>query len=168
MSVAGGQAALVSPCLRPVVPGDAPFLLEVYTGTRLQELEVTGWSDVAKHEFCRMQFEAQDAHYRKHYPAADFLVIEADGRAIGRLYVARWDKEIRIVDIAILPDHRGHGVGTRLLNDLCRESERVGKPLTIHVEKFNPARRLYERLGFEVIEDKGVYDLLRRGLVDGS
>jgi ribosomal protein S18 acetylase RimI-like enzyme len=88
-------------------------------------------------------------------------VIEKDGVSIGRLYVARWEREIRIMDIALLPEHRGAGIGTELLRELQDEARSAGKTLTIHVERFNPALRLYERLGFRQVEDKGVYLLMR-------
>jgi predicted GNAT family acetyltransferase len=88
-------------------------------------------------------------------------VIEMDGEAVGRLYVARWPEEIRIIDIALLPQHRNGGIGSSLLADLCREAAAAGKPVTIHVERFNPALGLYHRLGFVPIADKGVYLLLQ-------
>ena len=91
-----------------------------------------------------------------------------NGLAAGRLYVARWPAEIRIMDIALLPAHRGRGAGTALLRDLMAEAEAAEKPLTIHVERFNPALRLYLRLGFTPIEDKGVYLLLRWSPTSGG
>jgi ribosomal protein S18 acetylase RimI-like enzyme len=77
------------------------------------------------------------------------------------LYVAHWEREIRIMDIALLPGNRGAGIGTRLLHDLQEDARSAGKSLTIHVERFNPALALYQRLGFEQVEDKGVYLLMR-------
>jgi ribosomal protein S18 acetylase RimI-like enzyme len=147
--------------LRPITPEDVPFLAAVYASTRWDELAPTGWSDEEKAVFCRRQFDAQSAHYREHYPGAAFEIIEKDGRGIGRLYVARWEKEIRIVDISLLPEFRGTGLGTKMLRDLQEEARASGKSLTIHVERFNPALGLYQRLGFREVEDKGVYLLMR-------
>ena len=146
--------------LRLATAEDADFLATVYASTRVEELAVTDWSAAQKAQFCRQQFAAQDAHYRQHYPTAEFSVIECCGAAIGRLYVDRWAKEIRIMDIALLPAQRGAGIGTRLLHELQEEACAAGKALSIHVEKFNPALRLYERLGFSVKEDKGVHLLM--------
>jgi ribosomal protein S18 acetylase RimI-like enzyme len=87
-------------------------------------------------------------------------VILVDQQPAGRLYVARWPEEIRIVDIALLPQYRNAGVGTTLLQELQVEAVQAGKPLRIHVEQFNPALGLYRRLGFRVIEDRGVYFLM--------
>jgi ribosomal protein S18 acetylase RimI-like enzyme len=148
--------------LRPVEPGDEEFLYRVYASTRQEELAQTGWEEAQKESFLRMQFDAQSRYYREHYTEAKFSVILADGRPAGRLYVARWPEEIRIVDIALLPEHRGARIGTSLLRDLISESEESGKPLSIHVERFNPALRLYERLGFRKVADKGVYFLMER------
>jgi ribosomal protein S18 acetylase RimI-like enzyme len=147
--------------LRPIKPEDDSFLTGVYASTRMEELAVTGWSDEEKTLFCRRQFDAQTAHYRENYPGALLQVIEREGVSIGRLYVAHWEREIRIMDIALLPEHRGSGIGTELLRELQEEARAAGKSLTIHVERFNPALRLYERLGFRQIEDKGVYLLLQ-------
>jgi len=109
-----------------------------------------------------MQFQAQTDWYRDHYADASFDVVLVDGEPAGRLYVHRGDREIRIVDIALLPEHRGSGIGTSLLHDLLAEADALGKSVTIHVERLNPALRLYERLGFALAEDKGVYLFLER------
>ena len=109
-----------------------------------------------------MQFDAQDAWWREHYAQASFDVILVDGEPAGRLYVLRGESEIRIVDIALLPEQRGNGVGSSLLRDLLAEADAAGKSVTIHVERMNPALRFYERLGFSVAEDKGVYLFLER------
>ncbi len=146
--------------LRPVTPADTEFLIAVYSSTRSAELAATDWSSAQKVQFCTMQFHAQDAHYRLHYPTAQFLVIESGTLAIGRLYIAHWAQEIRIMDIALLPAHRGQGIATHLLRDLQTQAAAADKSLTIHVESFNPARQLYQRLGFRVTEDKGVYQLM--------
>ena len=142
---------------RPSAPEDEPFLRRVYASTRIEELAPLGWSDEQQRAFLDQQFEAQHRHYQTYYADADFLVILLDGQPIGRLYVARWPEQIALIDIALLPEHRGAGIGTRLLRALMDEAAAAGKPLRIHVEKFNPALRLYGRLGFYPIEDKGIY-----------
>jgi ribosomal protein S18 acetylase RimI-like enzyme len=115
-------------------------------------------SDEAQQEaFLRMQVAAQDAYDREHYPGATFRIILRDGVPIGRLYVARWPDEIRIMDIALLPEHRNAGIGTSLLRELLAGGAATEKRVSIHVERFNPALRLYERLGFRPVADRGVY-----------
>ncbi|GLQ80221.1 N-acetyltransferase GCN5 [Mesorhizobium huakuii] len=145
---------------RPATDADLPFLSRLYASTRAEELAVTSWTDEQKAAFLDMQFRAQHAHYIKHYPAADWLVIMRDGDDIGRLYIERWPTQHRIIDIALLPTHRRRGLGAALLGDLVDEAWLAGKSASIHVEKNNPARQLYARLGFAVAEDKGVYDLM--------
>ena len=134
----------------------------MYASTRAEELAVVPWDDAQKDAFLRMQFDAQDAWWRENYAEASFDVILADGEPAGRLYVHRGPSEIRIVDIALLPEHRGGGIGTSLLRELFTEADESGKSVTIHVERMNPALRLYERLGFTVAEDKGIYLFLER------
>ena len=146
--------------LRPARAEDRDFLLRVYASTREEELRLVDWSDEQKAAFVQQQFEAQDAYYREHYDPATFDVIEVDAEPVGRLYVARWEDEIRIMDIALVPEHRGRGIGTALLRDLLDEGAGTGKRVSIHVERDNPALRLYERLGFAPIEARGVYLLL--------
>ena len=134
----------------------------MYASTRVEELALVDWDEAQKETFLRAQFDAQDAWYREAYAEATFDVILVDGEPAGRLYLHRGPSEVRIVDIALLPEQRGNGVGTSLLRDLLAEGDAVGKSVTIHVERMNPALRLYERLGFSLAEDKGVYLFLER------
>jgi len=156
------RAATAGLTFRPITDADLPFLARLYASTRTEELAVTDWPDAQKATFLHMQFDAQHAHYQTHFAGAEFLVIEQGGEAVGRLYLARWAREHRIVDIALLPEHRGRGLGTALLRDLLDEAARAGKAVTIHVEKFNPALTLYRRLGFAAAGEAGAYDLMRR------
>jgi ribosomal protein S18 acetylase RimI-like enzyme len=146
---------------RRITEADLPFLARVYASTRTDELAGTGLTENQTAEFLAMQFRAQHAHYQKYYPNADWLVIGHGGEDVGRLYIERWPTQHRIIDIAFLPEHRGKGLGGALLRDLLDEAAAASKDVSIHVEKFNPAMRLYRRLGFVTEEDKGVYDLMR-------
>ena len=124
---------------------------------RLDELAMVDWDEAHKAALLHIQCAAQHQFYQERYAKTDFLVILRDAVPVGRLYVARWQDEIRIVDIALLPPYRNAGIGTAILRDLLAEGAFAHQPVRIHVEKFNPALRLYERLGFTPIEDKGVY-----------
>jgi ribosomal protein S18 acetylase RimI-like enzyme len=148
--------------LRPVADADRPFLVELYGTTREAELERVPWDDAAKRAFVEQQFSAQDAHYRGNYPGATLDVIEVDGDRAGRLYVHRGPSDIRIMDIVLAPDFRGRGIGTSLLRSLMREADASRRKLSIHVEMNNPARTLYDRLGFIPVGEHGVYLLLER------
>jgi ribosomal protein S18 acetylase RimI-like enzyme len=146
---------------RRMIESDLPFLAQVYASTRAEELAPVPWTDAHKNAFLESQFQAQHAHYQRYYPNADWLVISHGGCDVGRLYIERWPSQHRIIDIALLPGHCGRGFGTALLRDLMDEAAAAGNAVSIHVEKNNPAMRLYRRLGFRTEEDKGVYDLMR-------
>ena len=139
---------------------DADFLRAVYASTRAQELAVVPWTDAERDAFLRMQFDAQDRYWREQNPDATYDVILVDGQAGGRLYVDRRSDEVRIIDITLLPEQRGRGVGTLLIGRVREEASATGRSVTIHVERMNRARGLYERLGFRQIASTGVYDLL--------
>jgi GNAT superfamily N-acetyltransferase len=142
---------------RPITADDAEFLYTVYAKTRTEELAQVDWPESQKEAFLRAQFNAQHHAYQGTYKGGDFLVILKDGQPVGRLYIARWEREIRIVDIAILPEHRNAGTGSAILKDILAEGTRVGKRVSIHVEMFNPALTLYDRLGFRKLREHGVY-----------
>ena len=137
---------------------DLPFLCDLYASTRAEEVAQTGWPAEAQRQFLDQQFAAQHHHYRLHYPDADWLLIEHDDAAMGRVYVAELDGMLRLIDIALVPAARGGGVGTALITGLMRQAEALGLGIVIHVERHNPARRLYDRLGFKFVADTGVYD----------
>jgi ribosomal protein S18 acetylase RimI-like enzyme len=147
--------------LRPITTADRELLYRIYAGTRTEELAGTGWDDGQKAAFLQMQFDAQHRYYMENYRDARFQVIEWERAPVGRLYLVRWSDEMRIIDIALLPEYRGRGLGTQLLRNIQADARQAGLPVTIHVERFNPALSLYERLGFRMIEDKGVYLLLK-------
>jgi ribosomal protein S18 acetylase RimI-like enzyme len=147
--------------LRAVGPGDEDFLFRVYASTRTEELAPVPWTAEQKVAFVRQQFQAQSVDWGRNYPNAEFSVIEVEGIPAGRFYVDRRQDEIRLVDIALLPNFRRAGIGTGLIRDLLARAQAQGVPVTIHVEVFNPARALYERLGFEKVEDRGMYLFMR-------
>ena len=147
--------------LRRIVPADAEFLLRVYASTRNEELAPLPWLKQQKDAFLRQQFEAQSGYWGEHHAGADRAVVEVDGAPAGRCYINRGREEIRLVDIALLPEYRRRGIGASLIRDLLAEAASRGLPVTIHAEAGNRAQKLYERLGFERVEDHGVYVLMR-------
>ncbi len=146
--------------LRPATEQDRDFLLRLYASTREEELSVVDWPPEQKRAFLAMQFQAQDVHYREHYPGAELLVILRAGIEAGRFYVFRTAQEIRLMDIALLPEHRNFGIATELIGRLFAEGTATGRIVSVHVEQFNPALRLYERLGFERSAERGAYFLM--------
>lgn len=149
-------------CLRPERPEDDEFLLGLYASTRAEEMSLTNWNADQKREFLRWQFDLQRKHYRLHYADAAFDVVLLESVPIGRMYVLRQAHDIRLMDISLLPEFRRRGIGGRLVQDLLGEAARTHTPVTLHVEPYNPAVRLYERLGFTVIEERGINLFMRR------
>ncbi|RYD66796.1 MAG: N-acetyltransferase [Sphingomonadales bacterium] len=139
---------------------DLPFTALLYASTRNEELAVTGWPPEAIQAFLAQQHAAQHAHYQQHYKGMDALIVEHDGTPIGRLYLYEAPQDLRVVDIALLPEARRRGFGAAMLGDILAYAGTIGKNVSIHVEISNPARTLYARLGFEIVEsDGGAYDL---------
>lgn len=147
--------------LRPVEAGDDSFLRELYASTRATEMAMVPWSDEEKAGFLDMQFTAQATDYTARFPDSQHSIITVAGDAVGRIWVDRADDEIRLMDIALLPERRNGGTGTALLRRLQREAQQAGRPLRHSVFKGNPdALRFYDRLGFEVVEDFETYVLM--------
>lgn len=130
--------------LREATPEDEPFLLEVYSSTRIEELEGFGWSEDQKRAFIKMQFTARE----RSYPRVDNRIILFNGRPVGRIMVDRGEASILLRDIALLKEYRNAGIGTRLITELMKDAASAGKPIQLHVVATSPAVRLYERLGF--------------------
>jgi GNAT superfamily N-acetyltransferase len=146
--------------LRAVEEADGPFLRRLYALSR-PELALAGWSADQLESFLAMQFSARERHYREWFPAADDLLVLLDGQPVGRLCVDRGAAEIRIVDVALLPEHQGSGIGSALLSGLQEEAAVAGVPLALQVEAGNPAANLYGRLGFVIDAGDGVYNAMR-------
>lgn len=144
--------------LRPEAEADIPFLQRLFISTRWEEVApIVDWTDEQKRLFLEAQFRAQRHHYLTYYPDCERDVLESEGRPCGRLYLDRRASTLAIVDISLLPEWRGRGIGTALLNGVFAEAREVQKSVAIQVEKFNPALRLYQRLGFVPDADLGVY-----------
>jgi ribosomal protein S18 acetylase RimI-like enzyme len=140
---------------------DLPFVAELYASTRRDEVAMTGWPTEMQEAFLNQQHEAQHSHYSLHFADAEWLIIERKSDAVGRLYLRDLPENLHIVDISLVPECRGQGIGGAIMQDILDHARGLGKGVTIHVERNNPARSLYTRLGFEMIEDRGVYDFLR-------
>lgn len=146
---------------KKIQDSDLPFLKALYRSTRELELkQVPHWSEQDKDQFIEMQFLAQHTYYQKEFADANYELIIMDHTRIGRLYLDERDEEFRIIDIALLPEHRNKGIGKKILSDILDKAKSRRKVVRIHVEKKNPAMRLYRKLGFKDIEDKGVYWLM--------
>lgn len=148
--------------LLPIADGEAlDVLLLIYAGARAHEMQMVNWPVEQKAAFVTQQFNAQHTYYRHQvYPDADYYLIQRAGLTLGRLYIERRliPGSIRIIDIALLPEYRNQGIGAHFVRQVQEEARAQGKSVSIHVEKFNPAQNLYQRLGFKALyETHGVY-----------
>lgn len=144
--------------LRKVTPDDQQFLLAVYDSTRAEELAQAEWAPGQREAFLKWQFDLQRAEYERRFPTAEYDLILIDNQPAGRIWIGRDEKQIRLLDIALLPQFQNHGAGTALLQRLIDEAREANKPLRHMVFVLNNnADRFYERLGFVMIEDLGGY-----------
>lgn len=151
------QLPPASIALRAATREDAAFMQEVYSSTRTEEMQLVDWTPEQKQAFLQMQFHAQKTSYLNEFPSAEYSVILNDNVPAGRLIVDRSGDVLRLIDIALLPAHRSFGIGTKLIENLKNEAIETGKCLRLHVENFNPAHRLYERLGFNKVDEFSFY-----------
>lgn len=147
--------------LRPATEADDQLIFSCYASTRAQELEQVPWTAEQKETFARMQYTAQKNHYAAEAPRASHDVIYVDTTPVGRIYLDRREDALHILDITVLPEHRNHGTGSVMLRRLLDEAGKLGKPVTIYVESFNPSLRLFERLGFRKDHEKGFHLLMK-------
>ena len=142
---------------RPMADEDLPFVADLYASTRAEEVAQTGWPAAQQQAFLDQQHRAQHLHYRNVFPDAEWLIVERGGERIGRLYLAESGDRVMLIDISLVPAARGAGLGGAILADLMHAAGAAGKRVSLHVERLNPARRLYVRHGFTLVSDKGIY-----------
>ena len=146
---------------RPATDEDRAFLYALYADTRADELAQVPWSEVQKTQFLRMQFQAQDRHYRAQYPTSTHEIVLLDGEPIGRLWMDVGERDLHVVDLAIHSRAQRRGIGTGIVHELQQRATELGLPMRLCVEHNNPsARTMYERLGFRQIDDLGMHALL--------
>jgi N-acetylglutamate synthase-like GNAT family acetyltransferase len=143
--------------LRPMEAGDDEFAYRVYASTRSDEMALVDWTDEQKEVFLRMQVDAQKAHYKIHYLNAEYYIIQRKDISIGRLMIEPSKDFILLMDVALLPEYRNAGIGTTIMTNLMNKAAQVNLPLVLRVEFFNPAIRLYTRLGFVKTREMNVY-----------
>jgi GNAT superfamily N-acetyltransferase len=146
--------------LRPSTPEDRAFLRDVFASTRDEDLTPVAWSPGQREAVVQTQFDLQDRQLRSNHPLASFDVVEVDGRPAGRLYVDRRLDDIRILDLALLPEFRRAGIGSRLIGRVLEEARLSARSASIHVQVHDPSARLYRRLGFTMVAERGLYRLM--------
>lgn len=148
--------------LRPITPADLGFLQALYATTRTDEMAAAGWPQAQVAQFLAQQFELQHRYYQEHFGDADFLLVLRGGEPLGRLYWREGADTASLIDISLLPQARGSGLGSALMQLIVARAQQRGLAVVLHVEPYNPALRLYGRFGFEVVGHNGVYLKLQR------
>lgn len=150
--------------LRPVAPEDEAFLYKIYRSVRGEEVAAWGWGKTQQELFLKLQLKARDQSYLMYYPELDNQIILFRNQPAGRLIVCRTDEDIRLIDIALLPEHRNARIGTSVIADLLAEADETNRLVRLQVEKTNsPALRLYKRLGFSVTSENQTHFQMERG-----
>ena len=138
---------------RPARVEDQDFLYKVYASTR-SDIEIMCLGSTEKSKLLQMQFAAQKHSYKASFPNASFLIIMLSNVPVGRFYVNRPGEEILIIDIALLPEYRGQGIGSRLMTGIFEEASNTNLSVYLTVAIDNTAAfHWYESLGFEKVED---------------
>lgn len=143
--------------LRPITPEDRPLLELLYASARAEELAAVPWSAPQRAAFLKMQFDLQHQYYQSHFPSASYDVVQVDGHDVGRRYVNRAADALALMEMTLLPDWRGRGLGSAILHGLLSEARDLALPVRLHVEPNNRAVHLYARLGFVEVANNGVY-----------
>jgi ribosomal protein S18 acetylase RimI-like enzyme len=133
--------------LRPLVPEDEAFLFDLFSSDRGDDLAKLEWPADRVVDFLSQQYSAQQRFFRADYPHADQFIVLRAAEPIGTIVVARDEREIRVVDIALMPPYRNAGIGTYLIKELLAEAGRLGRVFRVQVMRSNPAVGLFERLG---------------------
>jgi GNAT superfamily N-acetyltransferase len=142
--------------LRHALPSDRAFLVALYASTRAEEFAHLGWPVEMEHTFMKMQFDAQRGDYERRHPGALCQIVEQRRCPIGRLWVAQDARSLTVLDISMVADMRGQGIGSACLGRVLRRAEAAGLDVELQVVRGNPAQHLYERLGFRVVAEGGV------------
>lgn len=147
------------PALVSITKSDEQFLTELYASTRAAEMAIAPWNEEQKRAFLKMQFEAQDRYYRERYPNASFEIIKLNDQSVGRFYHAELADQIRIIDLAFLPEHFDKKVFIELVERMMQKGEQAGKPVRIYLESLDPTVEIFVNLGFQKIDEHGIYFL---------
>jgi ribosomal protein S18 acetylase RimI-like enzyme len=146
--------------LRPAIPADCDFEAMLYASTR-EDLRPLG--PEVFDGLVGMQFRAQSMSIRLDHPMADRKIVIVEDAPAGRLIVDGSGDHIEVIDIALLPQFRAHGIGSSVLGGVLAHADRMGRAVRLHVEKQSRAVRLWERLGFVISGDVGMYFTMSRG-----
>ena len=133
---------------RPVSKEDEGFVRQLIMQMVMDELGAAMWPEAVRGPLLEMQYRARQEGIRSNWADAEQEIVLVEGRPVGWVVIARRQDAIHLVEIAVVSEHRGRGLGTARIQEVLEESDRTGKPVRLSVATTNPANRLYQRLGF--------------------
>jgi ribosomal protein S18 acetylase RimI-like enzyme len=135
-------------------PQDDAFLFRLFARDRADQLTAAGIPEMHAEKLIEMQYRGQRTTWAARYPHAENrILITANSTSCGRVLIDRRPARWRIVDIGVLAAHRGRGLATRAIEQCQTHCRNTQMRLELQVNPENPARRLYERLGFRAIQE---------------
>lgn len=144
--------------LRPVCQEDEPFLYELYKLSRVEEFAPARLSESQFELLMRMQYAARKGSYESNYPDARHEIVVVDGADAGQVWFSQEESRVRVIDISIAGAFQNQGIGAAVMNDIIRNAQSAGVPVTCSVATNNPGSfRFHERLGFRVTGEDPMY-----------
>jgi ribosomal protein S18 acetylase RimI-like enzyme len=144
--------------LCPIEPKDNEFLLRVFKESRPDLNLINDISEEQRESIILEQFKMEKQQLEQIYPNAEFSIIKLNEEPIGRIYIYYGETTNRIVEIGLLEDYRGLGIGQRLMTTVIGNATKMKKNVRLQVAWFNQrAYKFYERIGFKVIENQEVF-----------
>jgi ribosomal protein S18 acetylase RimI-like enzyme len=143
--------------LRPARTDDQEFLYRLFYSVYSEKLQLVPLSAEEKKALVELMYQGFICHYNSLAPASDDRLVLLDNESIGRMILLQTREEIRLADLAILPQYRRRGIGSALIGQLQTESTMSKRPVRLQVARFDHALRLYQRLGFYKTDAIGPY-----------
>jgi len=147
--------------LRPESPEDEPFIRRLIYATIAGELGASQWPEPMRSHLLAVQYTARRQLHRANFPEAASYVVDAGGADAGWAVVTTMPHAVQLVEIMILPELRGRGIGTAVIRHVLATAAAAGKPVRLNVNVTNhSAVGLYQRLGFRRIEGDEVQHVM--------
>jgi ribosomal protein S18 acetylase RimI-like enzyme len=136
--------------LRQATGADYTFLYHLHRATLKDYVTQTwGWDE-----------EVQATMFKERFDPARYQIVVVEGRDVGALVMEQHTDALVLANIYILPEYQGHGLGTAVIKAILEQAGREKVPVTLRVLKVNPARHLYERLGFLITGETETHYLM--------
>ena len=141
---------------------DLGFLRHLFVANRWLAFASLAASEQQRLQLLSSQFELQDTHYRNFFPETDRRIVTVDGQPVGRLYLLRGDPMWQLIDLSLLPDRVGQGIGSRLIDGMLVEADVARRPISLHCSVTNPAFEIYKAKGFVEVRQEGADWIMER------